>query len=51
VPLPFSKGVFIAGEPVIVERGSDERTMEEKRLELERSLNELTRRADSFFGP
>ncbi len=49
VPYPFSKGVFVAGEPIYVERSSDDGQMEEKRLELEASLIDLTVRADMFF--
>lgn len=52
VPWPFSRGVFICGEPIEVSKDSTEAELEEKRLELESSLSELTRRADSYFcGP
>ncbi len=48
--MPFSKAVFIAGEPIFVARDSDADTMEAKRLELENTLNDLTTRADKFFN-
>jgi hypothetical protein len=47
VPGLFSAGVFVWGEPLTVKRGDD---LEEKRLELEERLMEITRRADSRFG-
>ncbi|MBI5599417.1 MAG: lysophospholipid acyltransferase family protein [Deltaproteobacteria bacterium] len=49
VPLPFSKGVFISGEPITVSRDAGAGGLEKKRLELEGALNELTRQADGFF--
>ncbi|MBI5810919.1 MAG: hypothetical protein HZB21_07015 [Deltaproteobacteria bacterium] len=49
MPYPFSKGVFICGEPIRVnpQAGPDE--MEEVRHRLEAALNGLTERADSYF--
>ena len=49
LPYPFSKGVFIWGEPIQVDPNSDHAHLEAKRLLLERSLNELTERADHYF--
>ena len=49
LPYPFSKGVFIWGEPVYVDPNGDRTHLEEKRLLLERRLNELTERADHYF--
>jgi lysophospholipid acyltransferase (LPLAT)-like uncharacterized protein len=51
LPYPFSKGVFIWGEPVHVEPGGDRANIEERRILLERRLNELTERADHYFDP
>jgi len=51
LPYPFSKGIFIWGEPVYVDRNGDRAHIEEKRLLLERRLNELTERADHYFDP
>ena len=50
LPLPFGRGVFLWGEPISVERHADDATTEAKRLELERVLIDLTRRADSLMG-
>jgi lysophospholipid acyltransferase (LPLAT)-like uncharacterized protein len=49
LPLPFSKVVFLWGEPVFVPRGSDRQRMEEKRLELEDRLLRITEEADRLF--
>lgn len=49
LPYPFSKGVFIWGEPIHVDPDGDWPHLEEKRLILERCLNELTDKADHYF--
>jgi hypothetical protein len=49
LPYPFSKGVFIWGEPVTIDPKGDEAHLEEKRLLLEQRLNELTEQADHYF--
>jgi len=49
LPYPFSKGVFIWGEPIVVDPDGDRTHMEEKRALLEKRLNELTERADHYF--
>ena len=46
VPRPFSRGVFVWGEPLQVRRKDD---LEERRVSLENSLNAITRRADGWF--
>jgi hypothetical protein len=46
VPMPFSRGTFFYGEPLIVPRNADGEQMEALRLRLERDLQDLTRRAD-----
>ncbi|UCD70708.1 MAG: lysophospholipid acyltransferase family protein [Syntrophobacterales bacterium] len=53
LPYPFSRGVFIWGEPLLVPRQMDGHTFEQKRLLLERRLREITERADRYFekGP
>lgn len=43
LPYPFSRGVFMWGEPIYVGREDD---MEEKRRELERKLKEMTEFVD-----
>ena len=49
LPYPFSKGVFMWGEPIEVDPQGDRSHLEEKRILLENRLNELTERADHFF--
>ncbi len=51
LPYPFSKGVFVWGEPVYVDPDGDRAHLEEKRVLLEKRLNELTLRADEYFSP
>ena len=45
LPKPFARLVFSFGPLIKVERDATEDRMEEQRLELERSLNEITRLA------
>ncbi len=49
VPLPFSGGLFLWGEPIFVPSQADEVQLEEKRKALEASLNRLTEQVDSYF--
>jgi lysophospholipid acyltransferase (LPLAT)-like uncharacterized protein len=51
LPYPFSRGVFIWGEPIQVDPHGDRTHIEEKRLLLENRLNEITERADHYFDP
>ncbi len=46
VPRPFSKGVFVYGEPMLVPRDGDP---EEWRVKLERTLNELSAQAERMM--
>ena len=46
VPRPFSRGLFVYGEPILVPREADEARLEAARREVERRLNEVTERAD-----
>ena len=50
LPWPFSKGVFIWGEPIEVDPHGDRAHLEEKRVLLENRLNKLTERADRYFN-
>ncbi len=50
LPLPFSKGVFIAGEPYYVTSSLDKNNIEFHRLELERILTGLNQEADKLVG-
>jgi hypothetical protein len=49
LPFPFSRGVLVFGEPVLVPRNSEEDIFQEKRLILEKRLRETTDRADHYF--
>ncbi|HSB06994.1 MAG TPA: lysophospholipid acyltransferase family protein [Thermodesulfobacteriota bacterium] len=51
LPYPFSKAVFIWGEPIEVDPKGDRAHLEERRALLERRLNELTEKADHYFDP
>jgi len=46
LPVPFSRGVFLYGEPLAVPRGAD---VEEARLKLERVMNDLAARVENDF--
>jgi lysophospholipid acyltransferase (LPLAT)-like uncharacterized protein len=48
-PLPFSRIVVIYGEPVFVPENANLKIIEQKRLELERKLTEITEAADRYF--
>jgi lysophospholipid acyltransferase (LPLAT)-like uncharacterized protein len=50
LPYPFSKGVFVWGEPIYVESDLDRNAFEEKRLFVEKRLNEITEEADHYFN-
>lgn len=49
IPLPFSRGVYVWGEPLSVKPDGDEAEMAKQRQVLEERLNALTREADTFF--
>ncbi len=48
-PSPFSRGVFVWGEPIWVKPEENQAGMEEKRRILETRLNEITAQADHYF--
>ena len=50
LPLPFCKGLFLWGEPIVVPSDADDATIEAKRRAVEDSLNDLTHRADARMG-
>lgn len=50
LPLPFSRGVFLWGEPFAVPRDANETRMEACRVTLERAMNDLADRADAVVG-
>lgn len=49
LPVPFTEGVIIYGEPITVQ-GIDETELETKRRELTDALNQLMKQADEYFG-
>ncbi len=49
LPYPFSKGVFIWGDPIHIDPNGDRVYLEERRIFLENRLNELTEKADHYF--
>ena len=46
VPYPFSRGLFLYGNPLWVPREADDGALETARLELETVLNRLTDQAE-----
>jgi len=48
-PYPFSRGVFIWGDPIWVSPGESPAVIEEKREILESRLNHITTQADHYF--
>lgn len=49
LPLPFTKGAYVFGAPIMVDGKSDE-AMESARLEIESALNHVTTIADETMG-
>jgi hypothetical protein len=50
LPIPFNRAVLVSGSPVRVGRGAREDELRAAQLELERTLNEITREADETWG-
>lgn len=50
LPYPFSRGVFVWGDPIYVDPDGPQDYLEEMRLLVERKLNELTEEADRYFN-
>lgn len=50
VPYPFSRGVFVYGEPILVPRDTGDEQLERLRGELERTLDRVTDEADCAAG-
>jgi lysophospholipid acyltransferase (LPLAT)-like uncharacterized protein len=48
LPVPFTRGVAIYGEPIMV-NGTSEEELENKRKEVAAALNSLMARADAYF--
>jgi lysophospholipid acyltransferase (LPLAT)-like uncharacterized protein len=50
IPVPFARVTYVVGEPIVVPRDAAPEAVEALRLELERRLNDATRRADVDVG-
>jgi hypothetical protein len=50
LPLPFSRGIFIWGEPIPASPELDDSGMEACRLQIEQRLNAITSEADRRMG-
>jgi len=50
IPLPFSRIVFIIGEPMAVDRHADDDELARRREDLEASLHRITAAADAAVG-
>ena len=48
VPYPFTRAIFLYGEPFVISRDED---IEAARLKVEQALNSLTDRAEKFWQP
>jgi hypothetical protein len=49
LPLPFSRVVYVWGEPIFIPRNLAENELEEKRLLVEERLRQITAEADEYF--
>ena len=47
IPKPFSRGVFLVGEPIYVAEGDE---LETARIRIQSALNELTDKADRYWS-
>ncbi len=50
VPLPFSRGVIVYGEPFLVEKNSGSEQIEQRRVLLEERLKKLSEQAQQYFN-
>lgn len=50
IPLPFSRGVYLWGNPISVPADADDAMLEQKRLELEEEMIRITAEADRMMG-
>jgi len=46
VPFPFTRAVFLYGDPITIARDED---VEAARLRVERAMNKLSERAESYW--
>jgi lysophospholipid acyltransferase (LPLAT)-like uncharacterized protein len=50
IPLPFTRGVIVWGEPIYVARDADAEALETARLTVEAGLTSVTHTADDAMG-
>lgn len=50
VPLPFTRGVFVWGEPIVVDRKAGGPEIERAKVAIEDALNAVTHEADRLVG-
>ena len=50
VPLPFSRGVIVWGDPIFVAREADDAAIETARLAVEAGVNAVTKQSDEIMG-
>jgi len=50
VPLPFSRGAFVIGDPIFVARDASDEACEQARIAIETEINRVTREADRIVG-
>lgn len=50
IPLPFSRAVFLWGQPIIVSADADAREIDAQRQALEDELNRITVEADRLMS-
>ena len=49
-PLPFGRGVFVFGKPIVYAALKDKDATEDLTLELEQRLNDISKQADALCG-
>jgi hypothetical protein len=50
IPLPFSRGIFLWGDPIRIPRDADDDTVQKTVMQVEDALNRLTDEADRAVG-
>jgi lysophospholipid acyltransferase (LPLAT)-like uncharacterized protein len=50
LPMPFTRFVAIYGNPIFVESGLNTQELEKKLMQVEKDMNKLDQKADSFFA-
>lgn len=50
LPMPMSRGVFVWGDPIVIDRDADEAASRSAQLQIEAALNAVTNTADRLMG-